>query len=55
MGETETPLLEGTHKVSCTAGPGQKQCVSWRGGGVAMTHCGGQDTGGRRTREYSPV
>ena len=25
MGETETPLLEGTHNVSCTAGPGQTQ------------------------------
>ena len=25
LGETETPLLEGTHKVVCTSGPREKE------------------------------
>ena len=29
VGRTETALLEGTHKVSCTLGPSTKQYLHW--------------------------
>ena len=66
MGETETLLLEGAHKVSCTLGPRPKQWLHRSLGQTflwvlehllgrwesAVARCGGKDTGGRPPREY---
>ena len=66
--KTETPLLEGTHKVVCASGRRGRisdpwedwtrptcycRRVSCRGGGVAVVHCGGKDTGNRSSGKYS--
>ena len=59
-GETETPVLKGTHKVVCASGPRGKEQRSHRRlnqtyllvlegllqrQGVAVAHCGDKDTG----------
>ena len=70
LGETETPLLEGAHKVSCAPGPrGKKQWphkrlgqtyllilegLLWRWR-VAVAHCRDKDTGSSNSGEYSLV
>ena len=66
LGKTETPLLEGAHKVSCALGPRAKAVNSQEPGpdlpaglgllgrwGVALAHSRDEDTGGRGIREYS--
>ena len=68
QGETETPLVEGAHKVVCASAPGGKSsdptgdwtrptCYCWRvscrGGGMAVVHCGDKDTGSRSSGKYS--
>ena len=68
LGKTETPLLEGTHKVVCTAGPrgkeqwphrrlNQTSLVVLKGllqkWGAAVAHHGDKDTGSRSSRKYS--
>ena len=69
LGETETPLLEGTHKVVCTSGPRGKEqwphrrliqmyvlvveSLLQRWGGAAVAHWGDKDTGSRRSGKYS--
>ena len=68
LGETETPLLEGTHKVVCTSGPrGKEQWPHRRLNqtyllvlegllqrqGVAVAHSGDKDTGSRSSGKYS--
>ena len=68
LGETETPLLEGTHKVVCTSGPRGKEEWPHRrlnqtsllvlGGllqrrGVAVAHCEDKDTGSISSGKYS--
>ena len=68
LGETETPFLEGTHKVVCTLGPrGKEQCSHRRLNhtyqlvlegllqrwGAAVAHCGDKDTGSRSSGKYS--
>ena len=70
LGETETPLLEGTHKVVCASGPrGKEQWPHRRLNqtyllllegllqrwGVAVAHCGEKDTGSRSSGKYSLV
>ena len=70
LGETETPLLEGTHKVLCTSGPRRKGQWPHRrlkqtylpvlegllqSQGVAVAHCGDKDTGSRSSGKYSLV
>ena len=65
--ETETPLFEGTHKVSCALGPWAKQWLHRSLGqtylwvleallgrrGSAVAHCRGKDTGGRDAMQFS--
>ena len=68
LGETETPLLEGTHKVLCTSGPmGKEQWphrrlnqtyllvleVLLQRWGVAVSHRGDKDTDNRSSGKYS--
>ena len=67
LGETETPLLEGTHKIVCASGPGEGAVTSGEteadlpasvGGspaepGVAVAHHGDKDTGSRSSGKYS--
>ena len=69
LGETETPPLEGAHKVLCTPGSREKAVTSQKPGpdlpaslggspgeaGVAVAHCGDKNTGGGGTREYSSL
>ena len=70
LGETETPLLEGTHKVVCASGPrGKEQWPHRRLNqtyllvlegllqrrGVSLAHCGDKDTGSRSSGKYSLV
>ena len=70
LGETETPLLEGTHKVMCTPGPQGKEQWSRRKlhqtyllvvegllqrQGKAVAHHGDKDTGSRSSQKYSLV
>ena len=70
LGETETPLLEGTHKVVCTSGPRRKEHWPYRRlnqtyllvlegllqrQGVAVPHSGDKDTGSRSSGKYSLV
>ena len=70
LGETETPLLEGAHSVSCTSGPREKkgwpykrldqtyhlvlEGLLWRRG-AAEAHCNDKDTGSGNSSEYSLV
>ena len=66
--ETETPLLEGTHKVVCASGPtGKEQWPHRRlnqtyllvlegplqSRGTAVAHCRDEDTGNRSSGKYS--
>ena len=68
LGETETPLLEGTHKVVCTSGPRGKEQWPHRRlnqtyllvldgllqrSGTTVTHCGDKDTGCRSSGKYT--
>ena len=68
LGETETPLLQGTHKVVCTLGPrGKEQWPDRRLNqtylvvlvglrqrrGVAVFHHGDKDAGSRSSGKYS--
>ena len=67
MGETETPLLEGTHKVVAHQDPGEGTVTPGEtepdlpasvGGspavaGVAVAHRGDKDTGSRSSGKYS--
>ena len=68
LGETETPLLEGTHKVVCTSGPRGKEKWPHRRlnqtyllvlegllqrQGVAVAHRGDKDIGSRSSGKYS--
>ena len=70
QGETETPLLEGTHKVVCTSGPWGKEQWHHRRlnqtyllvlegllqrWGAAVAHHGDKDTGSRSSEKYSLV
>ena len=70
LGEAETPLLEGTHKVVCTSGPRRKEHWPYRRlnqtyllvlegllqrQGVAVPHSGDKDTGSRSSGKYSLV
>ena len=70
LGETETPLLEGTHKVVCSSGPRGKEQWPYRRlnqtyllvlegllqrRGVAVPHRGDKDTGSRSSGKYSLV
>ena len=70
LGETETPLLEDTHKVVCTSGPrGKEQWPHRRLNQTyllllegllqrwwaAVAHHGDKDTGGRSSGKYSLV
>ena len=64
--ETETPFLEGAHKVSCELQPRAKQWLHRSLGqtylwvlegllgrqGLAVAHCSGKDTGSGGPREY---
>ena len=67
-GETETPFLEGTHKVVCAPGPTGKEQWPHRRlkqtyllvlegflqkQGLAMAHHGDKDTGSRSSGKYS--
>ena len=68
LGETETPVFEGTHKVVCASGPRGKE--QWphrrlnqtyllvlegllKRRGIAVAHHGDKDTGSRSSGEYS--
>ena len=68
LGKTETPLLEGTHKVVCASGPRSKEQWPHRRlkqayllvlegllqrWGVAVSHCEDKDTGSRSSGKYS--
>ena len=67
LGETETPLLEGTHKVVCAYAPRGRSSDptetepnlpasvggSPAGVGVAVSHCEDKDTGSRSSGKYS--
>ena len=67
LGETETPLLEGTHKVVCTSGhkgrssdpiEAERDLPASVGGspeeaGVGVCHPEGKDTGSRSSGKYS--
>ena len=68
LGETETPLWEGTHKVMCASGPREKEQWPHRRlnqtyllvlegllqrWGVAVAHRGDKDTGSRSSGKYS--
>ena len=67
LGETETPLLEGTHKVVCASGPSgrssdpiglnQAYLLVLEGlpqrRGVAVSHQEDKDTGSRSSGKYS--
>ena len=68
LGETETPLLEGTHRVVCSSGPRRKEQWPHRRlnqtyllvvehllqrRGVAVTHCRDKDTGSRSSGKYT--
>ena len=70
LGETETPLLEGTHKVVCASGPrGKEQWPHRRLNqtyllalegllqkwGAVVAHQGDKDTGSRSSGKYSLV
>ena len=71
LGETETPLLESTHKVVCTSGPKGKEhgphrrlnqtyLLLFKGllerqGGAAVAHRKDKDTGSRSSGKYSLV
>ena len=70
LGETETPLLEGTDKVVCTSGPREKEQWPHRRlsqtyllvlegplqrWGVAVADHGDKDTGSRSSQKYSLV
>ena len=66
LGETETPLLEGTHKVACPSGPrgkssdqGETYLLVLEGllqrRGVAVALHGAKDTGIRSSGKYSLV
>ena len=70
LGETETPLLEGTHKVVCTSGPrgrssdppqrlNQTYLLVLEGlvqrQGVALSHHVDKNTGSRSSGKYSLV
>ena len=67
LGETETPLLEGTHKVVCAWGPRERSSDPIEtepdlpgsvGGspaeaGLAVSHREDKDTGSRSSGKYS--
>ena len=70
LGETETSVLESTHRVSCAPGPrGKNQWPHKRLGqtyllvlegllrrrGAAVAHCGDKDMGGGSSEKYSLV
>ena len=70
LGETETPLLEGTHRAVCTSGPRGRSSdpignwtrtncycrrIYCRGGRMALSHCEDKDTGSRSSGKYSLV